>query len=249
MLIRLALLIAILVPCSSSAMPEASAFRKIREGRAVTISGCMVSGIKDSVRISVTLKNKKPEISLPARYKRQGLAVGTARSRYAACGTSDKDPARTVLFLKRTADAAAATESVLKLSKFRKLGSLAGACKSVRAWPSQFIYKTIGSSHFHDVRRNTIGLIMKYGASFPRTGCIDVVAQNGAKVGDLGYYSSGGGWYARYYGGWGCGDVINGNGLAARARATAGSSTVYMRLGTVCYGPVDASRCVGSKQC
>lgn len=132
-------------------------------------------------------------------------------------------------------------------------GSGGGTCSRVVSWPSSFIYKTRGSEHFSpgDVRRNTAGLVLKNGAPGPYPTCVDAVATNGTVVAKLGLYQRGNGWAARYYAGWGCGasTAFGGSQLASRAAAASGSSSIYMKLGSTCYGPINASQCVGSSQC
>lgn len=129
-------------------------------------------------------------------------------------------------------------------------GSLA-QCSSVIAWPGGHIYKTMGSEHFSDVRRNTIGIVIKPGGRGPFPGCVQAIDTNGGVVAQLGLYSKGAGWAARYYAGVGCGagTPFNGASVASKARANTGSSSIYMNFGGVCYGPIEASQCIGSKQC
>jgi hypothetical protein len=132
-------------------------------------------------------------------------------------------------------------------------GGSVTSCASVVRWPSSFIYKIRGSEHFSpgDVRRNTAGLVLKNGAPGPYPTCVDAVSTNGSVVAKLGLYSRGNGWAARYYAGWGCGasTAFGGSQLASRASAASGSSSIYMKLGSTCYGPINASQCVGSSQC
>lgn len=125
------------------------------------------------------------------------------------------------------------------------------SCSQTLSWPSGHVYKTIGSEHFYDVRRNTIGIILKPGARGPYPSCVEALDKNGRVVAKLGLYSTGNGWAARYYAGIGCGSgtPYNGAGVAARARQSSGSSKVYMKFDGVCYGPIEASQCIGSKQC
>ena len=118
-------------------------------------------------------------------------------------------------------------------------------------WPGSHIYKTMGSEHFSDIRRNTIGVVIKPGGRGPFPSCIEAVTTSGSVVAKLGLYERGGKWGARYYAGIGCGagTPYNGSGIASRARAKSGSSKIYMNFGGVCYGPIEASRCIGSQQC
>lgn len=128
------------------------------------------------------------------------------------------------------------------------------ACTTITAWPGTHIYKTIGSTHFSpgDVRRNTIGLILKSGTKGPFPTCIEAIDTDGTMVAKLGRYAQGEReWAARYYAGIGCGTstAFNGKGVASRAESNTGSKNIYLKFGNTCYGPIDASRCQGSSQC
>jgi len=130
-------------------------------------------------------------------------------------------------------------------------GGSVSSCSEIVPWPSGHVYKTIGSEHFSDIRRNTVGIVLKQGARGPYPSCVDAVDKDGRVVAKLGLYEKGNGWAARYYAGIGCGTATpyNGNAVAARAREGSGSSKIYMNFGSVCYGPIEASQCIGSKQC
>jgi hypothetical protein len=126
-------------------------------------------------------------------------------------------------------------------------------CQKIAPFPGSHIYKTIGSTHFApgDVRRNTIGLIVRPGGEGPFPSCITVVDRSGAVLAKMGLYSRGNGWAARWYAGFGCGSdtPLNGSTVASRAEANSGNTDIYFKLDSICYGPVDAGRCVGSSQC
>jgi hypothetical protein len=126
-------------------------------------------------------------------------------------------------------------------------------CRSVRPLPSSHIYKTIGSTHFSpsDVRRNTIGVVIRPGGVGPFPTCITAVDTKGNVLAKLGLYARGGKWAARYYAGIGCGTdtPLGGSAVAARAREATGSEEILLSFDSVCYGPFDASQCVGSSQC
>lgn len=130
-------------------------------------------------------------------------------------------------------------------------GGSPSQCSSVTSWPGGHIYKIIGSEHFFDVRRNTIGIVVKPGGRGPFPGCVEAIDIKGKVVAKLGLYARGAGWEARYYAGVGCGSgtPFNGGSVASKARANTGSSRIYMNFGGVCYGPIEASQCIGSKQC
>lgn len=130
-------------------------------------------------------------------------------------------------------------------------GNAIAACSSIVPWPSGHIYKTVGSEHFSDIRRNTIGIVVKVGGRGPFPSCVKAVDTQGNVVAQLGLYARGAGWAARYYAGVGCGagTPFNGSAVASKARSKSGSSKIYMNFGGTCYGPIEASVCVGSKQC
>jgi hypothetical protein len=128
-----------------------------------------------------------------------------------------------------------------------------GKCKRILPFPSSHIYKTIGSTHFSpgDTRRNTIGLIIKPGGFGPFPSCIDVIDTKNNTIAKMGLYAKGGKWAARYYAGVGCGasTPYNGSAVASKAEKNSGSSDVYLGMGGVCLGPIQANRCRGSAQC
>ncbi len=125
-------------------------------------------------------------------------------------------------------------------------------CNSVRSFPtSTHIYKTVGSSHFNDIRRNTSGLIIRPGASGPFPSCIYIMDTKGNKLGAMGLYQTGGGWAARYYAGIGCGSgsPYSGSTFASKARANTGNPNILFNFGSFCLGPINAGQCIGSSQC
>lgn len=128
---------------------------------------------------------------------------------------------------------------------------VAGVCSKVVAWPGSHIYKTVGSNHFTDIRRNTIGVIIKPGGVGPFPGCLIMKDSRGNEIARLGLYARGAGWAARYYAGIGCGagTPFNGNAVAQRARSKSGSSSVVVDFGGVCYGPIEATKCLNSSSC
>lgn len=125
------------------------------------------------------------------------------------------------------------------------------SCSKIVSWPGSHIYKTVGSEHFSDIRRNTIGVILKVGASGPFPQCVSAIDRKGNVIASLGLYERGFGWAARYYAGYGCGmgTPLNGSGVASRARQNTGSTSIYVKFDGVCYGPIDANRCVNSNSC
>ena len=118
--------------------------------------------------------------------------------------------------------------------------------------PNTFIYKTIGSTHFSDVRRHTMGLILRRGAPGPFPSCITVKDTRGNVVAQMGaYHPTGSEWAARYYAGWGCGTstAIGGEAAGRIARQNTGNTRIIFDFGSRCYGPIDATRCINSSQC
>lgn len=131
-------------------------------------------------------------------------------------------------------------------------GSSITSCGTVQSWPRTLIYKTLGSSHFSpgDPRRNAVNIIATWGYR-GYDACINILAENGESLGTMGIWPQAwsGGPY-RWYGPSGCGDLgIGGASLAAKARSKSGSSRIYAKINNICYGPIDASRCVGSSSC
>ena len=126
-------------------------------------------------------------------------------------------------------------------------------CQSTKGWPGSHIYKTIGSTHFSpsDPRRTSAGLVIKEGGSGPFPSCLYVQDTQGNVLENMGLYSRNDGWEARYYAGIGCGasTALSGSAIGAKARANTGSSNIVINFGSVCYGPINATQCVGSSQC
>jgi hypothetical protein len=129
-------------------------------------------------------------------------------------------------------------------------GSLS-QCSQIMGLPGGYVYKTVGSHHFTDVRRNTIGVVIKPGARGPFPSCVSAIDTKGNLVAKLALYSTGAGWAARYYAGVGCatGTPLNGAAVAAKARAQSGSSKIYLNFGGNCYGPIEGAVCIGSAHC
>ncbi len=131
-------------------------------------------------------------------------------------------------------------------------GGAVGKCSKVIPMPGSYIYKTRGSDHFTDIRRTTIGLILKLGAPGPYpSSCVQVMASNGTVITQLGLYAKGAGWAARYYSGIGCGAAtpVGGSAVANLARSASGSSAIIFNMDGTCYGPVDATQCANSASC
>jgi hypothetical protein len=124
-------------------------------------------------------------------------------------------------------------------------------CSNIQSWPGSHIYKTVGSHHFTDVRRNTSGIVVEAGGHGPFPGCVNIVDTKGHVLAKMGSYPPGPGWAARFYAGIGCGSgtPYNGATVASKARSYTGSQYIYADFGSVCYGPIDATKCLGSSSC
>jgi hypothetical protein len=208
-------------------------------------------------------------IELPSELGRERYTVTLSpRPMYYACGT-DESTGKGVLYARKRifsrtitvpltssdfplAIVTTPTPSPTEVPGVDPTPPAVGAgCDKYSSWPSAFIYKTIGSTHFSpsDPRRNSIGLVMKPGAKVSTPRCIDILASNASPIAQMGFYARGAGWHARYYGGIGCGTLVNGDGLGKLARDAAGSNNIYVRINGTCYGPIDATKCKGSSQC
>lgn len=131
-------------------------------------------------------------------------------------------------------------------------GSLGGACSSIRDLNGSDIWKTRGSDHFSDCRRNTVGYIVAPGGQGASNSCIPVYDSKGNQIYSMGAYSPAGPpWRSRHYGCWGCSNSsLGGSSLAAAARKNTGSSTVYLGTsGQQCVRIPDAGRCYNSSSC
>jgi hypothetical protein len=143
--------------------------------------------------------------------------------------------------------------TALWLRKVEKRTKLQRKCEIKKSFPRGFVYKTLGSNHFskNDVRRYTVGLIISPGIrmSWPR--CLDILDTKGNNIAKLGLYATGNGWAARYYAGILCGSgtPYGGETLAQKAKKRSRSKNIYVDFGKICYGPIAANRCIGSKQC
>ena len=230
------LLSASVFTCLSSALalPADSDYKKVRN-KNVTLSSCaLISGVS-----KVTISSDKRTVSLP---KRQSTRLPSKFS-YFACALNDSGVV--ALFAKKK-PSDTPSEFVFTESDFPE--STGPTCQS---WPGTHIYKTVGSHHFTDIRRNTIGLILKNGARGPFPSCLEAKDSAGNVVAKLGLYAKGAGWAARYYAGIGCGSgtALNGAAVASRARAKTGNTNITVHFGSTCYGPINATQCIGSQQC
>ena len=223
-------------------------FTKIGEKRGtVTLKGC---GIKRGVR-SIKIKNHGKSVVLPSERDRKPVQL-PGNFKFFAC--ENIPGPGTILHMKKRADGQGVAVE-LKLSDFKvkknKPSASGFGCSDLRPWPARVIYKTVGSSHFTDIRRNTIGVIAEPGSGIYAGSCLTMLASNGSTLANLGLYGRGAGWDWRAYAGIGCGSStpVNGSGLAARAKAASGSTKVALKIGDVCYGPIEATQCVGSSSC
>lgn len=243
-MIRSALLVlslSILFVAQLAAQPADSEFVQAQKRSTVVLENCPLF---DQVT-SVTVGKAGKSLALSANMKRRALNLKRTY-RFFACGTDVQGVVRIFVKAKATAQAKALR---LTLKNFPKQS--APVVSNCQKYPGSFIYKTVGSSHFSDVRRNTIGLILRYGAPGPYPSCVSVKDSRGNVVAKMGLYARGAGWAARYYAGIGCGagTPYNGSAVASRAKKNTGSTKVNLDFGNRCYGPIEANRCIGSSQC
>jgi hypothetical protein len=221
------------------------AFVKVSEKRnKVVLRNCnIIDGVK-------TLTVSKGNLILPRKLNRKPLKLTKPYTHF-ACG--ENSTGGESLFAKVGANGEI-TQYDLTLKNFpvnETTGNLGKNCQQVQSFPSYFIYKTIGSDHFTDIRRNSIGLIVKPGIRASWPSCVDVINKNGESVAKIALFAVGNGWSARFYAGIGCGSstALNGTAVAQEAKKGTQSTDIYFDFGDVCFGPVDASKCVGSSSC
>lgn len=242
-------LLGLLSMSATAAEAQGLQYQRSSAKRSRVVQNCQVTQAISTLRVGPN----GIKIFLPRSHNRKGYKL-PQRARFFACGASTANPAQVALFTKTSRDGAV-TETPLSLDLFPKLksssGSLGAACSRVQELPGAFIYKTVGSHHFTDIRRNTIGLIARPGVNMSWPSCIAVLDSAGEKIGSLSLYDTGDGWSARYYAGIGCAssEAFNGNAMADRARRNTRSEDIYFDFGSTCYGPVEADECVRSTSC
>lgn len=237
----LVLSVLVLFGSQAIAQPLDSDFVQVQKKRAVILENCPLFNEVESVTVGKAGKT----LGLSDNMERRPLTI-RRRYRFFACATDEEGQVKIYVKAKATSQPKALT---LTLKKFpSKSTPVANNCQQ---FPGSFIYKTVGSSHFSDVRRNTIGLILRYGAPGPYPSCVSVEDSSGKVVAKMGLYARGAGWAARYYAGIGCGSgtPLNGSAIAARAKRNTGKTTINLDFGNRCYGPIEANRCIGSSQC
>jgi hypothetical protein len=229
-------------------------YLKVSDARDKTLVGCNITSFADRVIV----KEGGRRLALPRSADRKMYAVpGTYN--FFGCGLNNNS--QLVIFAKKKATSQP-VELALSDANFPPReesqdddgdtdGRFRAECTKVAKFPGSFIYKTVGSHHFTDCRRNTHGLIVKPGVRANWPSKADVVDREGNLVSVMGLYATGSGWSARYYACVGAGRSYNLDGfdVARRARGNTGSSSVYLRMGSTCFGPIPAERCIGSKAC
>lgn len=222
--------------------PEGVNFTRIRGTRDLRLNNCpLVQGIT-----RVTISGSGKYVQLPVSLKRGAYELAR-RYNYFAC--ADQGDGQYVIYAK-VRMYKKVFKYALELSDFPR-NSMARHCANIISWPANLIYKTIGSGHFplSDCRRNSIGMVAKWGYRGPSPSPIQVLDTQGNNVGGLGMYARGGLYAWRAYGCVGGTPARNGAAVANLARRNTGSKNVYFDFGNTCYGPVPADRCIGSSQC
>lgn len=131
--------------------------------------------------------------------------------------------------------------------------ALRSVCTKVRTLTRGEIWKSIASHHIpkSDPRGSSTSFITLRGTGAPRNSCLYVYSANGTLIHKLGkYYITGASYSSRYYGGYGCGDKKSASQVAAAAKASAGSTRVYITSGTGnCATVANPNTCVNSSGC
>ncbi|MCB0320387.1 MAG: hypothetical protein KDD60_05620 [Bdellovibrionales bacterium] len=231
----------------SSASAQELEFKPLSRRRNLVLRDCpIINGID-----SLTIVKRGNKVLLPRKTNRKGKKLG-ARYTYFACGPNESSGYS--LYAKATVDSEvvefALTEKDFK-EKPKSAGRLSSVCKSIRELSGADIYKTRGSDHFSDCRRNTFGLVVAPGGQSIGDSCLTVFDSDGNELASMGaYYPAGPPWRYRAYNCWGCSkSSMSGGSLAAAARKKTGSSTVYLQNGTQCIRVPDAGRCYNSSSC
>jgi hypothetical protein len=109
---------------------------------------------------------------------------------------------------------------------------LSGVCPIVKNIAAPYLWKAEASKHIPgaDRRKNSSTFIVGRSGSGPAGACLNVYAGNGALVHKVGLYARGSGYAARYYGGTGCGDAKSASRIGTDARATSGSTSIYVKI-------------------
>lgn len=225
---------------TATPVPELT-YKKVRKNKTLKLANCpLVDGVN-----RVLIVQNGSYVQLPPAQKRGAYKLPRSY-KFFAC--ADRGDGRHVIYAKIKANTAP-RQFALSLRNFPK-NQVGRHCPVVYSWNASLIYKTIGSGHFYDCRRNAIGLIARAGYRGPVPGRIPLYDRAGNEVGAVALYSRGGGeWAARWYACIGGTPNRNGAAVAAIARRNTGSSDVYFGFGSFCYGPVPADRCIGSQQC
>lgn len=121
---------------------------------------------------------------------------------------------------------------------------LSKVCSRISGISSGVLYKP-ASNDSGPPREGKPGMMFK--SQKPSDGCVEIYAADGSQVSRFGVYTWAGKYGARFYSGWGCGDLKTGGQIAAAATRAAGKASVYAHLGGGrCIGPMNPTSRNGS---
>lgn len=237
------ILLCLLWICPSFA--KAQSFKRVKSDSDLVLKQCAL--LENISRVSVPSGGRKLQIRIGKKFYEFGLG---ARYKFFACQLNTTN-SQVEILAKQTATGAISTFAPT-FAEFDEIENVLGSlCRSTRSLPGSLIYKTVGSHHFSDCRRNTMGIVAKYGFPGPFPSCANMYDTRGNKVGSFGLYQRGAGWAGRWYNCFGCagGQNIDGGDAGRIAQSKSGSANVYLEFGGTCYGPIQANKCYGSKAC
>ena len=220
--------------------PEGAVFTRINRLGKLTLRQCpLIDGV---TRVNIVEKGEY--VQLPLSMKR-GAFKFARKYNYFSC--ADQGDGNHVIYA-RVRPYKSTFKYDLALRDFPR-SSVSRYCTTTKSWPAHLIYKTVGSGHFYDCRRNTVGLVATRGWSGYVPNRIEILDTQGNNVGALSMYARGGLYAWRAYACIGGTPARNGAAVAGLARRNTGSPNVYFDFGSTCYGPVPADKCIGSSQC
>lgn len=224
-------------------------FKKLKKNRNLVLRECSL--IPEANR-AIVLKGGN-RVRLPAQLNRKAEPLG-AKYKYFACDNSVNEfhPLHT-----KVTESSTPVEFQFSEESFEENSGGGGAglnavCPNIRELSRSEIWKTRGSHHFSDCRRNTVGFIVARGGPGVSSSCITIYNSAGREIHRLGgYFPAGFDWASRHYSCIGCSSGgVGGSSLAALARQGTNSSEIYLKTGTnTCVRIPDANRCYNSSSC
>ena len=127
------------------------------------------------------------------------------------------------------------------------LAALLGVCPGgIEEWPGSGMLWKPESDHSGPPRVGRPLVI--FSRNKPGSDCLKVFAENGEQVSQVGKYPEENLYGARYYTGYGCGDLKYGRDIEDAALAAAGTINTYLEgRDGVCFGPFEATNRTGQR--